>query len=98
MPHPIDLLINTTPIGLNDQSFDLDLKAIMESKGAIYDMVYGPRPTPLVCLAHQHNLAVADGLGMLIGQGEAAFKLWFGIDPPQGVMRRALVEAMKSLP
>ncbi|MBW2452290.1 MAG: shikimate dehydrogenase [Deltaproteobacteria bacterium] len=98
MPHPIDLLINTTPIGLNDQSFDLDLKAIMESKGAVYDMVYGPRPTPLVCLAHQHNLAAADGLGMLIGQGEAAFKLWFGIDPPQGIMRRALVEAMKSLP
>ena len=96
MPHPIDLLINTTPIGLNGQSFDLDLKAIMRSKGAVYDMVYGSRSTPLVCLAHQHNLAAADGLGMLIGQGEAAFRLWFGIDPPQGVMRQALVEAMKS--
>ena len=58
--------------------------------GAVYDMVYGSEPTPLVLAARSTGLAAADGLGMLAGQGEESFRLWFGAPPPPGLMRATL--------
>jgi shikimate dehydrogenase len=53
-------------------------------------MVYAAQPTPLVREALQGGFAAADGLGMLAGQGEIAFQLWFNMSPQSYVMRRAL--------
>ena len=36
----------------------------------------------------------ADGAGMLINQGELAFKLFNRVAPPAGVMRAALFDAL----
>jgi shikimate dehydrogenase len=35
------------------------------------------------------------GLGMLVRQGAAAFKIWTGVEPPLDVMFQALREALK---
>jgi shikimate dehydrogenase len=58
--------------------------------GAVYDMVYGRESTPLVLAARAAGLKAVDGLGMLAGQGEAAFRLWFETIPPAGIMRAVL--------
>jgi shikimate dehydrogenase len=53
-------------------------------------MVYSAETTPLVREARRAGLAAADGRGMLAGQGEIAFRLWFGSLPQTDIMRRAL--------
>jgi shikimate dehydrogenase len=87
---PVDLLVNSTSVGLQGEVFALPLERCVLAGGAVYDMTYGRGPTPLISLARASGLVAADGLGMLAGQGEEAFRLWFEAPAPSGVMRAAL--------
>jgi len=85
-----DLLLNTTSVGMNGSSFpDLDLGR-MKKSASVYDMVYSPPVTPLMLEAQRHGLCCSNGLGMLAAQGEAAFALWTGLQPPKGFMKNCL--------
>lgn len=86
----VDLLVNSSAVGLKGEVFALPIERCVRPGGAVYDMVYGCAPTPLVAAAKAAGLAAADGLGMLAGQGEEAFRLWFSAPAPAGVMRAAL--------
>ncbi len=82
----VDLLVNATSLGLKGEKIDgLDL-ALLPAAAKVYDMVYGAVATPLVQQAMQLGLAVSDGLGMLVAQGERAFEYWTGMAPPSGLM------------
>jgi shikimate dehydrogenase len=86
----INLIVNTTSVGMNGSSFDgLDLDALAPDS-RVYDMVYSPPETPLLVAARGRNLTCANGLGMLASQGEAAFSLWTGMEPPGGLMKLKL--------
>lgn len=87
---PIDLLVNTTSVGLQGDDFGFPVVNCLKSGGAVFDMVYTSEPTVLLAQARTQGLAAADGLGMLSAQGEAAFELWFGFAPEENVMRRML--------
>ncbi len=87
---PVDLLVNTTSVGLKGEDFGFLVVDCLKPGGAVFDMVYTPEPTMLLNQARKRGLATADGLGMLAAQGEAAFALWFGQSPEPLVMRRAL--------
>jgi shikimate dehydrogenase len=87
---PVDLLVNTTAVGLKGEDFGFPVVDCLKPRGAVFDMVYTPEPTVLLDQARKRGLAAADGLGMLAAQGEAAFALWFGQAPGPLVMRRAL--------
>ncbi|MCK4509611.1 MAG: shikimate dehydrogenase [Desulfuromonadales bacterium] len=89
-PKPVDLLINTTAVGLKGDAFGLPVIDCVKTGGAVFDMVYTAESTVLLDEARMRGLEVADGLGMLSAQGEAAFQLWFGCAPEASVMRRAL--------
>jgi len=86
----VDLLVNTTVVGLKGDSFNGDVTRCVRPKGLVFDMVYGERPTPLVVAARTRGLQAVDGLAMLAGQGEAAFRLWFGEEHRAGIMRQVL--------
>lgn len=89
-----DLMVNTTSVGMNRTSFEgLDLSAIA-SHAMVYDMVYSPPETPLLAAAKNNGIACANGLGMLAAQGEAAFTIWTGMQPPFGLMKRSLQEIL----
>ncbi|MCK4536456.1 MAG: shikimate dehydrogenase [Desulfuromonadales bacterium] len=90
VPDKVDLLINTTSVGLQQETFAFPVENCVRAGGGVYDMVYGRRLTPLVQNALSRDLQAADGLGMLAAQGELAFSLWFGQKSPLGVMRKAL--------
>ena len=82
----IDLLVNTTSVGMKGTSFPaLDLSRLGNNP-CIYDMVYAPAETALLAQAAERGFKGANGLGMLIAQGEEAFKIWTGSTPPPGVM------------
>jgi shikimate dehydrogenase len=88
------LCINTTSVGMAGDAFDPRLVNSLPITGAVYDMVYAPLETPLLRQARGRGIRTANGLGMLAAQGEAAFRLWTGDDPPQGLMKRCLLEAV----
>lgn len=88
------LIVNTTSVGMNGSSFEcLDVDAFLPD-ARVYDMVYSPPETPLLVAARGRNLFCANGLGMLAAQGEAAFSLWTGMDPPCGLMKLKLMAAL----
>jgi shikimate dehydrogenase len=93
LPH-IDLLINTTPIGmyphinaspLNEAALDR-----LPSGAIVYDLIYTPNPTRLLQQARARELAAIDGLEMLVQQGAAALQLWLQQPVPVNTMRQAL--------
>lgn len=74
------LIVNTTILGMVGQpTLDIDLSAAA-SDSVVYDIVYKPLQTDLIKKAKSHGLRTVDGLGMLVHQGAAAFKLWFNKD------------------
>lgn len=88
------LVINATPMGLVTRKF-APLNCRLTPRSCLfYDLVYSKTSTPLVRLARKSTRRCADGAGMLVAQGELAFKLFNGVAPPAGVMRKALSRAL----
>lgn len=86
---PYDLAVNATPLGFraSDPS-PLDLRKARV--GAVLDLVYGRDDTAWVREARRLGLAAADGREMLVRQGAAAFRRFWGVEPPLDVMRAAV--------
>lgn len=85
-----DLLVNATSLGMTGEKIDGLTLALLPDHAKVYDIVYTPSPTPLLLDARIRGLKVANGLGMLVAQGELAFSLWHGIAPEHDVMEKAL--------
>ena len=80
-----DVVVNATPVR--------DTLLVEPRAGqTIVDLAYYPdgRETALVTAARSAGCAVVDGLEALVRQGAASFRLWTGLEPPVGVMRRAI--------
>lgn len=86
----IDLLINTTSLGMNSENIPFLSLPSLSRTARVYDMVYSPCVTPLLSEAAALGLKGANGLGMLAAQGELAFTIWTAENPPSGLMRSAL--------
>lgn len=81
LPAPIDLLINTTQLGMTGQPpLTIDLKSL-PAHALVYDIVYRPLLTPLLQQAQHYGLKTIDGLGMLLWQAQQGFELWFKEKP-----------------
>ena len=89
-----DLVVNTTSIGMGGTSLPGFSINTLHPDAKIYDMVYVPSETPLIQAARNAGHSAANGIGMLAAQGEAAFRLWTGYDPPQGLMKASLLNAI----
>ncbi len=92
-----DLAINSTSLGLNPADpLPLDPEAPGPQIGAALDLVYSPSETRWVHAMRARGLPAADGKEMLIGQGAAAFRRWWGVEPPLEVMRAALAGSARA--
>ena len=85
-----DLIVNTTSLGMAGDSFAGLALSAQKPDLLVYDMVYAPPVTPLLAQARSFGLRAANGIGMLVAQGEAAFTIWTGCAPPDGCMAEAL--------
>ena len=85
-----DLIVNTTSVGMAGDSFAALKLSGLKPGLAVYDMVYAPPVTPLLAQARACGIAWANGIGMLVAQGEAAFAIWTGVSAPPGCMERTL--------
>jgi shikimate dehydrogenase len=86
----IDLLVNTTSLGMNRDAVPFLRLTDLPRTAMVYDMVYAPALTPLLQEAAGLGLRAANGLGMLAAQGELAFTVWTGNIPPFGLMKSVL--------
>ena len=87
----LDLVVNTTPLGMwpHTDATVWPAGVGLPSGALFYDLVYNPRETLLMRQAKEAGSRAVDGLGMLVHQGAEAFALWTGQEPPVDIMYRA---------
>lgn len=93
IPHPASIIINATSLGMHGDVSPLpaDVLAHFDQDTFVYDMIYNPSQTYLLCQARAMGLRTANGLSMLLHQGALAFELWTRQPAPIDVMRTTLM-------
>ena len=95
----VDILVNTTPIGMLGRSADMtpvekeQLKTLPEG-ALVYDVIYNPRKTVLLKLAEDLGYRTVNGVDMFIAQAAAAEEIWTGQKPNFELMKIALLEVL----
>ena len=78
-----DLLVNTTPVGMERMPGCLIPDASWLHAGlTVSDVIYQPRETQLLRMAREAGLKTFNGMYMLLHQGAASFRLWTGREMP----------------
>jgi shikimate dehydrogenase len=91
------LVVNCTPVGMWPQGDacpwpdDVSVPAGL----TLYDMIYKPRHTRLMAKVEAAGGRVIGGLGMLVRQGAASFRIWTGVEAPVDVMFAAAEKALE---
>lgn len=81
---PAGLLVNTSSLGMAGHPPLPDgLLDRVGAGGTVYDIVTTPLETELLKAAKARGFATIDGLSMLIGQADHAFRRFFGALPPR---------------
>jgi shikimate dehydrogenase len=98
--HPRSIIINATPLGMHNADLGnhaedasplpAEILARFAPDTLVFDMVYNPTETKLLCQSHTLGLRAVNGLSMLLHQGALAFTLWTGHAAPLEAMRAAL--------
>lgn len=92
-----DLLVNATPVGMWPavEASPLPEGLALAPDLTVCDLVYNPVETRLLQQARLAGAKTISGLGMLVYQGAAAFRLWTGLAPPLEVMRQAAMQNLR---
>ena len=92
-----DLIVNATPVGLRQDDPPPMAAETLRRVGpaAVLDLVYARGGTKLVREAASVGATAADGRGVLVAQGAAAFRLFLGVEPPAEIMRAAVEDALR---
>lgn len=88
-----DLFINCTPLGMHpheDKSIIND-SSMLHQGLVVSDIVYSPSKTKLMEIAEEAGCKTFNGLGMMIGQGALAFKIWTGVDMPINYVKEIIL-------
>jgi shikimate dehydrogenase len=89
------MVVNTTSQGMKGEPvLDIRLDNLPVSALAV-DIIYTPLETPFLNAARMRGNPTLNGLGMLLHQGPAAWKRWFGIEPAiTDALRRRMEQAL----
>lgn len=91
-----DVLINSTNLGMHPKEDVMPIdESLLQPHLIVADIVYNPLTTELLKSAKARGCAIVPGLGMLIYQGAAAFKLWTGVEPIISEMSDVVYSLMK---
>lgn len=86
-----ELVINCTSVGMEPDAKRCPIDSDqLRPEQIVYDIVYRPRETVLLRDARRKGCVTVAGIGMLVYQGAASFKHWFGKLPDVSVMFGAL--------
>ena len=88
----IDLAIAATPFDALGRDYGPGALERDAPPRVLMDLVYAPGGSPLVRAVPAER--VLDGRGVLVAQGAASFRHFFGVEPPVAVMREAVEDAL----
>ncbi|GLV57632.1 shikimate dehydrogenase (NADP(+)) [Dictyobacter sp. S3.2.2.5] len=93
IPRASSIIINATSLGLHEDVSPLPVETLaqFDPDTFIYDMIYNPSQTYLLCQARLMGFNTANGLSMLLHQGAQAFTLWTNQPAPVEIMRKSLM-------
>jgi len=89
-----DVLVNCTNIGMGvhkDQSVITD-PSVFHKDLVVADVIYSPPFTKTLQMADAAGCKTINGLGMMIGQGARAFKIWPGEDMPADLIKEVILK------
>ncbi|MFI5267214.1 MAG: shikimate dehydrogenase family protein, partial [Chloroflexota bacterium] len=86
--HECELIVNCTSAGLHEGDSPIPDDWIPEG-AQLYDLIYNPAVTRLMRVVVERGGRAVNGLGMLVRQAAASFRIWTGIEPPLPVMFEA---------
>ncbi len=95
----INILVNATPIGMSGSAVgyspveETELTTLPEG-AIVYDVIYNPKKTLLLKLAHKHNYRTINGVDMFIHQAVEAERIWTGHIPDFKDMKIAALEEL----
>lgn len=90
-----DAIVNATPVGMYPKISESPLDGRELNCRLVFDTIYHPRVTKLLQIAARRKIETVSGVEMFVAQGAAQWEIWTGQRAPIGVMRRAVVRALK---
>jgi 3-dehydroquinate dehydratase/shikimate dehydrogenase len=91
-----DAIVNATPVGMYPHEGRSPLTATELNCRLVFDLIYRPQKTKLLQLAERRGIETVSGLEMFLAQGTAQWEIWTGERAPVNVMRRAVLDALRS--
>jgi shikimate dehydrogenase len=89
-----DIVVNATPLGMrSDDPLPLDPDHLSKET-FVFDAIYIPAETQLLKAAREKGCRTLSGIGMLVHQGAAAFKIWTAVEPNIALMREVVNKAL----
>jgi shikimate dehydrogenase len=90
----VDLLIQTTSVGMKDEAYTIDLQGLNPSAWAV-DLIYHPPVTDFMAQAAACGCRSMNGLDMLLFQGVLAWEFWLERKAPLDIMQKVLQEKLE---
>lgn len=88
----VDLLVNTTALGMAGQPpLEIEVTGLPDY-AAIMDIVTTPKETPLLKAGRERGLRTRNGFAMLVHQAIPSFEAWFDIRPDDAEEAIAFLE------
>lgn len=95
-PHDVDVIINTTPLGMHGKKQCLPLPGkLIHEKHWVFDIVYTPRQTMLLKYAQSKKAKCIPGYLMLLHQAALQFEIFTNKKAPLKLMEKTLLQALK---
>jgi shikimate dehydrogenase len=89
----VDAIVHAAAVGMDGETLalgeDVLQRAAQGPCRALLDVAYGPEETLLAREARELGIPAADGLGMLVWQAAAAWRLFWDEEAPVGVMGKS---------
>jgi 3-dehydroquinate dehydratase / shikimate dehydrogenase len=92
----LDVIINTTPVGMHPHEDKTPLEASELNCGLVMDLIYRPLRTRLLRIATARGIRTVSGVEMFIAQGVAQWELWMGRRAPEAAMRSAILKVLRA--
>ncbi|UHA74229.1 shikimate dehydrogenase [Paenibacillus sp. 481] len=95
-PEQIDLVIQTTSVGMHPNVDDLPFTASwLRPHMIVSDIIYNPLETAILREARRIGCRTHSGLGMFIHQGAIALEMWTNRKAPIQVMRDTVLQTLQ---
>lgn len=92
-----DILVNTTPVGMTPHTDQMPVAyAGLRPTMTVMDIVYHPLETRLLKAARAAGCKVVDGVAMFVYQGAFQFERWTGRKAPVQLMKKTVMDALKT--